>query len=997
MDYFGSAIKNFSVLNLNIQSLNAKFEKLTIFLDELAKCNFTFSAICLQETWLGDFSPDVSDLNIPDYVSIPLRATCSSHGGLMIYLHKDFQYNVKDFYNPNDKWEGQFLDVYGNGLTQKIALCNVYRPPRDRNADIENFMNDIFPIIETISREPGDKMIVGDFNINLLKMNTRAKYADFLDMIFNSGFVPQIIFPTRFSERNATLIDNIFCNTSHCKKSCLSGIVLTDISDHMPCFTFIDQALNIENPPKYILAEKLDSNSVHNFYDEINNCNIMQLLDTNSHHDPNINYSTLETILTKAKEKHMPIRKIKFNKYKHKKNNWISNGILRSIKFRDNLYKKLKCTSHESPLYGPTKINLKTYNQILNKCIREQKRNYYYSKFAKYRNDVKKTWDTIRSVMDGNRFKNRFPLAFKINGKIITDKHQIAECFNQFFTNIGPNLAAQVNNGNSIPFTSYLSTPNDCNFAFSHVSPDDISMIFKNFKPKTSSGQDGISMYLLKGLVTSLSVPLALIVNQSLTTGIFPDKLKIAKVLPLYKKDDNSLLDNYRPISLLPAISKVFEKVVYNQLYEFFVSKKLFYASQHGFRKLHSTETAAMELTDRLLQILDTGDIPVTIFLDLSKAFDTLNHEILFHKLNYYGIKGTPLNWFRNYFTNRKQYVKFDDVSSKCLSITTGVPQGSILGPLLFIIYTNDMYLASSKFESIFYADDTTLINSLSSFNFPLKDTDSVSNSIEIELNKVCDWLSANKLSINIAKTKYMVFHFPQRKINFTLNLKIKNVPIYKTSDFDFLGLRINENLNWHSHVNKIGNKLSKIIGVMKRTQNYFPQDILLQIYNSLFLPHLNYCILLWGFSCDRIFKLQKKAVRVVCLARYNAHTDPLFKTLNLLQVPDILKLRSLKFYYRYLENKTPDYFNNIFAATIPSHRYFTRHRNDSQVPIPSRNSTKHCIRYYLPTLLKNTQPCIKDKFFTHSYNGFATYIKLFFVKQYKDTCTVAHCYVCGN
>ena len=236
---------------------------------------------------------------------------------------------------------------------------------------------------------------------------------------------------------------------------------------------------------------------------------------------------------------------------------------------------------------------------------------------------------------------------------------------------------------------------------------------------------------------------LSVIINQSLYTGIFPDKLKTALVKPLHKKEQNNIFQNYRPISLLPAISKVFEKVVYKQVYDYFKRHKLLYGSQYGFREGHSTEHASLELTDRIFLDLDRGDMPITIYLDFSKAFDMIDHSILIEKLYKYGFSGNCLQWFKSYLSNRTQCVQYLDCVSSPLPISKGVPQGSVLGPLLFIIFINDIHKCSDIFEFILYADDTTITSPLASFIKNHTSTDT----INIELNKLYHWIQINNIT----------------------------------------------------------------------------------------------------------------------------------------------------------------------------------------------------------------------------------------------------------
>ena len=277
------------------------------------------------------------------------------------------------------------------------------------------------------------------------------------------------------------------------------------------------------------------------------------------------------------------------------------------------------------------------------------------------------------------------------------------------------------------------------------------------------------------------------------------------------------------------TVSKVLEKCVFNQVYNYFDYNKLLFVSQYGYRKCHSTENACLELIDRISHQLDSKQTPICLFLDLSKAFDTLDHNILLSKLQYYGLTDTPLKWFSSYLSERQQYVELDGLKSSTAPINTGVPQGSILGPLLFIIYINDINNASKIFNASLYADDTSLNTVISAFDIDRNNT--ISKKINDELSLINEWLASNKLSLNVAKTKFMLFRFPQKsKVSMPkLELQINGTSIEQVRTFDFLGLVINDTLSWKDHVNKISLKITKVIAVMRKIKHLVNSSILLK------------------------------------------------------------------------------------------------------------------------------------------------------------------------
>ena len=373
-------------------------------------------------------------------------------------------------------------------------------------------------------------------------------------------------------------------------------------------------------------------------------------------------------------------------------------------------------------------------------------------------------------------------------------------------------------------------------------------------------------MHLIKNSFEFIIVPLMNIINISLEMGTFPEKLKLAKIIPIFKAADSGLYKNYRPISLLFNFTKFFEKVMHNRLLEFAQRFEILYYYQFRFRKNHSTELALIHLVDKIASSIDQNKVITGVFLDLSKAFDTIDHQILFYKLERYGIRGVALEWIKNYFQNRKQFVQYNNVSSSTNTITCGVPQGSILGSLFFIFYINDLPNDLRVAELLLFADDTSIY-------YCHKDPISLINVLNDELRNVACWMKANKLSVNISKTNYVIFKSRNKKFHINTPLIFDGNPITQRKAVKFLGIEIDENLTWKTHISNVCKKISKSVGIIFRSRFYLSKKSKISLYYTLVYPYLTYCNTVWSSTyktnLSRIFLLQKRIVRILTILKF--------------------------------------------------------------------------------------------------------------------------------
>ena len=372
------------------------------------------------------------------------------------------------------------------------------------------------------------------------------------------------------------------------------------------------------------------------------------------------------------------------------------------------------------------------------------------------------------------------------------------------------------------------------------------------------------------------------------------------------------------------------------------------------------------------------------------------------YKLRHYGIVGTHLIWFKNYLTNRAQFVEINGTCSNLSSIGKGVPQGSILGLLLFIIFINDIHRSTKEFKFITFADDSTLFSSLSSF---IPDSNismaNASQTINSEITKVTDWLTANKLSLNVNKTKFMVFPYYQRILEDTNipHLMITGGSIERVSEFDFQGLTMNTFMSWSSHAKKVSNKISRVLGIMNRMKHFLPFSALRLMHQSLVNCHLQFCLLVWGYEYNRVYNLQKKAVRIMTASKYDAYTEPLFKQLNIMKLEDsfLLQCLNLKFYHKFKGHCLPKYFADVFTRNSDIHHYGERNHDQLHYFPFKKTSASKCLRHSVPNLLNEIAPIVRSNLDTLSLEGFSSFYKSFVINAYDPVCHVRNCYICHN
>jgi exonuclease III len=979
-------LKNLSIFNSNARSLLKHETEYKTLFDQAHNSGLNFDILTFCETWLDD--------NLANLVSFENYSPIFKHkspskegGGIAVFLRNSLNYKVRHDLSFEsefcDKFDGIFIELNSECTRENIVLCIIYRSP-SFNSTRDND-DKLSQTIDIVKNENKNIIITGDLNIDLLKYLKHSETTNFLDHMLLRNLIPKITRPTRITQNSSTLIDHIYTDID--KTKCIAGTLMTDITDHFSNFIILNCS-HKRYQPQIITYRVINDKLIDNLNRDLENTDWNAVYNS---HDVDTAYKEFEQKFSELVNKHLPVKSKKFNKYKHRKEPWITKGILVSMKTKEKLY-IIMIKSRKSPTFKYNEQAYKTYNSIYNKCLRMAKNIHWKATFHETKNDSKKTWENIDILLNRNKAKASPPAVFSDHSRTYTTHTEIAQGFNNYFTKIGPSLAA------NIPHTQKsadqllppFSIPNS--LFFTPTTPNEIFNILNSMKAKTSCGHDGLSPKLVKQCSANILTPLTHIVNLSMSTGHFPQEMKIAKVVAIYKKDNPASLENYRPISLLPTFSKILERTVYNRLYSFLQYNNILTPSQYGFRKKLSTEYAILELHDRIVQCIANREWCIGIFLDLSKAFDTLDHRILISKLKHIGIRGIALNWFHSYLSNRKQFTSFQNSHSQSNNLECGVPQGSILGPLLFLIYINDITHNLKYSKAILFADDTNLL--INEHNFS-----KLIENVNQELSVIKTWFDSNKLSLNIAKTTYIIFHLPQKKIpSSIIDIKIGQTNIKQTSHAKFLGVHIDENLNWKKHITTKANQVLKTSAILARLKHSIPTDTLRTIYNALILPQISYAIIAWGNiknrEMTRLKTLQKRAIRTITKAKYNSHTSPLFKKTKSLRLEDIYRLECTKFFIKSRNGVLPSYFSNQFITNSQIHNYNTRHLQDlhgtvirSTIENQLINSKISGVWNNLPEISRNSITSISS----------VTNLKEYILSTYQDNCTIPNCYICSQ
>ena len=685
-----------------------------------------------------------------------------------------------------------------------------------------------------------------------------------------------------------------------------AGVFPIHLSDHYPTFVCINNILVKNNE---LIKTKFRCHNIENirvFQERVTE--IADNFENNfNNFDINDRCKRFCDLLYNSYNSSCPI-KCKTISQKRAHSPWLSDELLRCIARKHELYRLAKGDGQFNDLF-------KRYKNLLTLSIRNAKKQYYKDKFNNCTGDVKKTWNTINSILRPN-VSRQCTYNMNVEGVPVSDPVLVATEFNEHYATVADKLADNIPRTGDDP-TYFVE--NCCNsFVLMNSDHQELESVINQFKSKRSH-LNVIPSFMYKYISKIISPILSTLINDSFCEGQFPDVLKTARVIPIFKSGQREIISNYRPISTLHFLCKVYERIMFKRLCKFFKKYDIINDEQFGFRKNRSTSDAVLKLTDNIYETFNTGQYMVSVLLDFSKAFDTVNHNILLQKLYMQGVRGNSLQWIRSYLSNRQQYVSINESTSSVLPINIGVPQGSILGPLLFILYINDMCRCSNILSFIHFADDTTVF-------IRGDNLDSLYDTMNNELKKIDSWLCSNKLSLNISKTSFMVHSNKSKTTDKSLLIRNTNISLVHTAKF--LGILIDDELKFKDHIRFVCGKVSKSVGIIRRLSGIVPSYVLKKIYMSLIYPYLIYCVETWGNSSktmlSKLCGVQNKCIKLISDVHFVCVSD-LYDALNLFPFAIIFKyFTTMKFYNYFLLNSNP-YFKTKIDSFQTYYEFDTR------------------------------------------------------------------------
>lgn len=915
-----------NIVHMNIRSIHKNFDVFKTFLNSLPKPP---DVIALTETWLRDSSKHLYSLD--GYVSHNLVRTNREHGGITIFIKDIFSFElIEEYCFINDDIE--ICTVKVKIINTSYVMSVVYRP-HSKHLAVNEFTTIISQILSNDIFRCSKSILLGDLNINLLEHSTHLPTNTFLNSMQALNYFPHISRPTRFPDNpdlgQPSLLDQIWTNFTPPSSS---GIIHFNLSDHLPIF--INITLNFTLDYKHKITFRIFNGTNHNlFTNELSKVDWDEIL---SSHNTNENFNAFHDKINTLYNECFPI-KTKFISTKRLQNPWISSGLLNSIKYKCTLFKNYKLGLVSHSFY-------KNYRNHVTKLVKDAKSNYYQNFFCNFRNDTKKIWKTINQIRNTSNLKHD-KTTLQYNNSTLDKPLDIAEAFNNYFCSIAPELSDKLPNSHINP-THYLKANFQNSMLLPAISTYDTINIIKSLKNKNSSVNE-ISVKVLKHNSDIFSIPLTTLFNHSISTGTFPYILKKARVIPIPKTGPSNYPKNYRPISNLSIFSKIFESLMKNFLISYLEKNKILNQTQFGFRRNHNTFQALNLFSSDIYSALDNKLSVLSVFIDFSKAFDTVNHKILLDKLYHYGIRGPIHSWFTDYLTNRTQQTVFEGEFSTLKNNHLGVPQGSILGPILFLLYINDISDIFTHSKTILFADDMTLY-------LTGPHPEQLITTVNTELHQLYRWCISNRLTINTDKTYFMLFSL--KKYHHLPPLQINNNNISRSSHIKFLGVTYDDSMTFKLHIENLTLRISRHIALLHQSKDLMPPYVLKCIYYAHIYPLLAYCNPIWCTTYPTyLIPLQlqlKKIVRIITNSTYLEHTRLLFKQTQLLRLEDITKMAISIQMYKKMYSMQND---------APIHNHDTRHCGQLRPPPHRISKYRQSTLYLGPVYWNDIPPNIRN------------------------------------